>query len=436
MAQKPGDIFILSFRADGIVRSYRISEREGKAETDEFADLRNIIFMDTANKKDTDLLSYMKRFNFNEDNGDGELVIGFGAAAKNLMMIAVHNTNLGPALGGLREKAYHNFDSMLTDALRLSRAMTYKAAMADTKTGGGKAARLIPAREARSAANKEFARVINFINEERKKRSVNPYVTAEDSNTCCQDFDEIGSLSDEVTCKSINAGGSGNPSPITAIGVYHAAKAGAEFAFAGKTLGGKVVLISGIGQCGYELAKNYLAGGVGKVICAELSEERIEWVKRQFGKMGEIDRIEFLFYTKEQLKNQEFLADLANKVDIFSPCALGRSIDSSNISVFKNSRLRLICGSENNQLADEEKHGSILHEMGIVYVPDYVANAGGLINCAKEIHGRMFLISETIKEAMNIENTVRRVLSLSKEKNIPAYLAANQMAQERFMRRA
>lgn len=434
-AQNLDDIFVFSFKTNGTYESNKIFNKGNGLEgtSVEFPEIKNIVFTDTVNNERTDLLSYMKKANYNEKNGDGELVVAFDGKTKTVSMFAVHNTNLGPALGGLREKNYSNFDSMLTDTLRLAKAMTYKAAIANTGTGGGKATRMVPL-GIRQEANFAFARLLNFINEQRKQRGVKPYITAEDSNTCCKDFDDVDKISDYATCRSLNVGGSGNPSPVTAIGVYHAAKSGAEFAFKDKKLNDKVVLISGVGQCGYELAKNYVVNDVKKIICAEISKERIEWVKNQFGRMRETKKIEFLCYTKSQLKNQEFLGHLANKIDVFSPCTLGRSISDNNIGVLENSRLKLICGSENNQLADEEKHGKMLHDFNILYIPDFVANAGGLINCSKEIAGRTFLLADTIQQTKNIAHSVREIIEISRKEDIPTYLAANRLAEERFMR--
>ncbi len=435
LAKGTNDLIVYSFGAGQTPHIYRVkNESSGKigSEINNLAYLDNIHFFDTANMQDTDLKSYMEKFGFNKQNGDGEFLIMFGSKTGTLIMLSIHNSNLGPALGGLREKQYSSLDSMLTDTLRLSRAMTYKAAVANTHSGGGKATRTPPDNSVRKLANEAFARFLNFVNAKRKERNLNPYVTAEDSNTGCTDFDDMDKVCKFTVCKSLYYGGSGNPSPVTAIGVYHAARAAAEFVFEDKSLKNKVVLISGIGQCGYELAKNYVHSDVAKIICAELSKTRIEWVKQQFHRFGKIDKIEFLVYTRQQIKDQKFLADLANQIDIFSPCALGKSINDDNIKALKGSRLKLICGSENNQLADESKHGQMLHDMEIIYVPDYVANAGGLINCVKEVEGRIFLISETVKEAMNIENTTRAILALSEEKNIPPYKAANRLAEQKF----
>ncbi|MBR9699412.1 hypothetical protein GOV09_03080 [Candidatus Woesearchaeota archaeon] len=435
LAEKQDDIFYLSLQVNGKVEAYQVFNKgdgkEGKVIPD-FKALKNIVFTDTADKQRTTLLEYMKKFGFNEKNGDGELAIGFDGRSRTMNMIVIHNSNLGPPVGGLREKDYSNFDSMLTDTLRLARGMSYKAAMADSKTGGGKSTRTHP-KGIRKEANLSTARFANFLNVRRKERSLHPYVIAEDSNTACIDFDQMDAINPWTACKSLHMGGTGNPSPITAIGVYQAAQTGAEFAFPDQTLSNKVVLLSGVGQVGYELLKNFVFNGVKKVICAEMSKERIEWVQKQFERMGKTDRIEFMLYTKEELGNQKFLHDLADKIDIFAPCALGKSINDTNIKAIKNTRLKLIIGAENNQLADEEKHGKMLHEMGILYVPDYVANGGGLIHCIGELPNRMFLISDSIQRAKNVGNTVREVLALAKKENIPTYLAANKLAEERML---
>jgi len=436
IAEKQDDIFVLSFRADRIISAYRILNK-GKGfdaeKINNFSKLKNVIFTDTAEKRRTDLVAYMKKYNFNEKKGDGELVIAYDGRTKTPMMIAVHNSNLGPAAGGLREKNYSTFDSMVTDTLRLARAMTYKAAVADTNTGGGKATRFVP-KGIRKDANLAMARLVNFIAKKREERDVKPYITAEDSNTHCEDFDDMDSITPYAICRSLHLGGSGNPSPVTAIGVYEAMSVGAEYIFPDKSLKNKTVLLSGVGQCGFELAKNLVYNGVGKLICAEINEERIKWVKNQFERMEKTDKLEFIVYTKEQLQNQQYLIDLANKIDIFAPCALGKSISDTNISVLRGTRLKLICGSENNQLADEEKHSKMLHEMGILYIPDFVANAGGIINCVTEIKGRAFLICQTIDKSRQIGKTVREIIEMSKKENITTLEAAKRIAENKFMK--
>ncbi|MDO8481092.1 MAG: Glu/Leu/Phe/Val dehydrogenase dimerization domain-containing protein [Nanoarchaeota archaeon] len=437
LAKGHDDIFFLSFRADGESDAWQVlNASDGKKGTPlaEFSKLKDIVFTDTANQIRMTLMQYFKKQGFNPENGDGEIVVAYDGRTRTMHIIGVHNSNLGKAVGGLREKDYSTFDSMITDVLRLSRGMTYKAAAADTATGGGKGTRTAP-KGVRTEANLSTGRICNFMNLGRDKRGIKHMVIAEDSNTTCNDVDEIDTICPDTACKSLQRGGTGNPSPITAIGVYHAAKAGAEFAFPDKTLKNKVVLLSGVGQVGYELAKNFIYNGVAKVICAEMSQERMDWVKKQFERMGKTDRITFMVYTKEELGSQKFLHDLANEIDIFAPCALGRSINDTNIHAIKGTRLKLICGAENNQLADEEKHGKLLQEMGIVYVPDYVANAGGLINAVQELNGRMFLLSEVVDHSKRIYDTTKKVLEMAHKEKIPTYLAANKLAESRFLKK-
>jgi len=435
-AKNEDDLFILSFQSDGKVNAWKAYNKgDGKegTEINDFSKLKDIIFTDTVNKVRTSALKFMEKNGFNKKNGDGEIILGFDGRTQTMNMIVIHNTNLGPGLGGLREKNYSNFDSMLTDTMRLARGMTYKSAVGETKTGGGKSTRTVP-KGIRKEANLGTARVCNFINEKRKKRGVKHYVVAEDSNTCCTDFDNVFEINPDTVCRSLAIGGTGNPSPITAIGVHYAAMEGAKSAFPDKTLAGKVVLVSGVGQVGYEVVKNFVSNGVKKVICAEMSKTRIDWVKEQFVRAEHADKVEFMVYSKEELMSQKFLHDLANEIDIFCPCALGRSINDTNIEALKGTKLKMIRGAENNQLADEEKHGNRLHELGILYVPDYVANSGGLIHCVEELQGRMFLISDTVQKARNIAKMVREVINISEKENIPTYLAANKLAESMFLK--
>jgi len=203
LAEYSDDIFLLSFQTNGKSYAYKVFNKgNGKegTEIDNFKDVKNIRFTDTVNQIETNMLDFMKKNNFNEKKGDGELIISYDGKTQTMNMLAIHNGNLGPPLGGLRQKNYSNYHSMVTDTLRLAKGMTYKAAIADTGTGGGKSTRTIP-KGIRKEANLGTARIFNFINKKREERGVNIYYVAEDSNTTSNDFDDMDEIYLYTTCK-------------------------------------------------------------------------------------------------------------------------------------------------------------------------------------------------------------------------------------------
>jgi glutamate dehydrogenase/leucine dehydrogenase len=196
IADYKDDIFLLSFRADGKSEAYKVLNKGDGIEAqkiDDFKELKNIVFTDTVNQEETDIIEYMKKHKYNKKNGDGEMIIAFEGRTKTMNMLALHNSVTGPPLGGLRQKDYSTFDSMLTDTLRLAKGMAYKAAVAQTGTGGGKSTRTVP-KGIRKEANLGTARMLNFVNKMRKKRGVDIYYVAEDSNTVSGDFDEMDDI--------------------------------------------------------------------------------------------------------------------------------------------------------------------------------------------------------------------------------------------------
>ena len=317
-------------------------------------------------------------------------------------IIAIHDTTLGPALGGTRMFAYKTETEALNDVLRLSRSMTYKAAITGLNLGGGKAVIIGDSRINKSEAMmRRFGRFIQNLN--------GSFITAEDVGTNTKDMEYIRMETKYVTGIPESIGGSGDPSPVTARGVFMGIKASVKELFGNDTLAGKSIVVQGIGHVGENLV-GLLRHENAKVYISDINEERLRYVAQKYG--------------AEAISNNN-LFDL--DIDIYSPCALGATVNTETINRLKCS---IIAGSANNQLADEEVHGKMLLEKGILYAPDYLINAGGLINCYSEIAG--FNKKKTLQMAENIYEATRRVIAKSKEENIPTHLAANKIAEKRI----
>lgn len=317
-------------------------------------------------------------------------------------IIAIHDTTLGPALGGTRMFAYKTETEALNDVLRLSRSMTYKAAITGLNLGGGKAVIIGDSRLQKSEAlMRRFGRFIENLN--------GSFITAEDVGTSPKDMEYIRMETKYVTGIPESIGGSGDPSPVTARGVFMGIKASVKEFFGNDNLAGKSVAVQGIGHVG-EILVGLLRNENAKVYISDINEDRLRQVAQKYG--------------AEAISTNK-LFDL--DIDIYSPCALGATVNTETINRLKCS---IIAGSANNQLADEEVHGKLLLDKGILYAPDYLINAGGLINCYSEIAG--FNKKKTLQMTENIYEATRRVLKKSKEDNIPTNEAANKIAEKRI----
>ncbi len=317
-------------------------------------------------------------------------------------IIAIHDTTLGPALGGTRMQLYKTENEALQDALRLSRSMTYKAAISGLNLGGGKAVIIGDSRLHKSEAlMRRFGRFIENLH--------GSFITAEDVGTTPKDMEYIRMETKFVTGVPESIGGSGDPSPVTARGVFMGIKACLKEHFGNDSLAGKSVAVQGIGHVGENLV-GLLRNENAKVYISDINEDRLRQIAKKYG--------------AEAVANNS-LFDL--DIDIYSPCALGATVNTETIN-----RLQcpIIAGSANNQLADEVVHGNMLLEKGILYAPDYLINAGGLINCYSEIAG--FSKKKTLQMAENIYEATRRVIQKSKEENIPTIEAANKIAEKRI----
>lgn len=318
-------------------------------------------------------------------------------------IIAIHDTTLGPALGGTRMWTYENEESAIEDALRLARGMTYKNAAAGLNLGGGKTVIIgDPKKDKNEEMFRAFGRYIQGLN--------GRYITAEDVGTTVEDMDIIHDETDFVTGISPAFGSSGNPSPVTAYGVYRGMKAAAKAAFGTDSLEGKTVAVQGVGNVAYNLCRHLHEEGASLIV-TDINKEAVERAVQEFGARA-VDPADI--YSVES--------------DIYSPCALGATINDETIPVLK---ARVIAGAANNQLK-EARHGDLIHEKGMIYAPDYVINAGGVINVADELSG--YNKDRALKKVEAIYNNIERVISISNRDGIPTYLAADRLAEERIER--
>ncbi|HEY1024944.1 MAG TPA: Glu/Leu/Phe/Val dehydrogenase [Sphingobacteriaceae bacterium] len=317
-------------------------------------------------------------------------------------IIAIHDTTLGPALGGTRMWAYKTEAEAVYDVLRLSRGMTYKASITGLNLGGGKAVIIGDSKTDKSEAlMRRYGRFIKNLN--------GAYITAEDVGTSPKDMEYIRMETEHVTGVSESLGGSGDPSPVTARGVYMGMKACAKELYGNDSLTGRSIAVQGIGNVGENLV-HFLREENAKVYVSDINEERLAQVAKKYGAVA-------------VATNSIFDLD----IDIYAPCALGATVNTETINKMN---CAIIAGAANNQLADEQVHGKMLLDRGIMYAPDYLINAGGLINCYSEIAG--FSKKRTMQLAENIYDATRNVLRKSKAENIPAIEAANKIAEKRI----
>jgi leucine dehydrogenase len=316
-------------------------------------------------------------------------------------IIAIHDTTLGPALGGTRMWTYDSEEAAIEDALRLSRGMTYKNAAAGLNLGGGKTVIIgDPRKDKNEEMFRAFGRYIQGLN--------GRYITAEDVGTTVQDMDIIHEETDYVTGISPAFGSSGNPSPVTAYGVYRGIKAAAKQAFGDDSLEGRTIAVQGVGNVAYNLCRHLHEEGASLIV-TDINKEAVQRAVEDFG-------------AKAVDPNEIYAVDC----DIFAPCALGAVINDDTIPQFK---AKVIAGAANNQLK-ETRHGDLINEMGIYYAPDYVINAGGVINVADELYG--YNRERAMKRVEQIYNNVERVFEIAKRDRIPSYAAADRMAEERI----
>jgi leucine dehydrogenase len=340
----------------------------------------------------------MKLFDTIDTMGHEQLVICNDMSAGYRGIIAIHSTTLGPALGGTRFWQYANEEEAIVDALRLARGMTYKNAVAGLNLGGGKSVII--------GNNKTSNREMIFRAHGRFVESLGGrYITAEDVGTSTADMDFVHMETDYV---SGLAGRSGDPSPVTAHGVFRAIQASAKERWGSDDLTGKSVSIQGCGHVGYYLAKELHESGA-KLIVTDIDQERVRSIVNEFGARA--------------VAPDEIYAVTA---DVFAPCALGGVINDTTVPQLK---VAVVSGAANNVLL-EERHGTALEKRGILYAPDYVANAGGVINVYSEIAG--WDAARAFRKADEIYDTILKVFKIAKDDRVPTYVAADRLAEQRI----
>jgi leucine dehydrogenase len=319
-------------------------------------------------------------------------------------IIAVHSTVLGPGLGGVRMYPYKSFDDALTDVLRLSHGMTYKAAAAGLSLGGGKAVILgDPKTDKSEALFRSFGRFVDSLG--------GLYITAEDVGTDMEDMELILSETRWVTGVSPSHGGGGDPSPVTAYGVLQGMKAAAKWQWGDPSLAGKRVAVQGLGSVGSHLA-GYLIEEGATVFGCDLDGEATRAAAAAGVEIVEPERI------------------LGLEVDIVAPCAMGAILNDETIPRL---RCKVIAGASNNQLHRAEDHSRRLHERGILYAPDFVINAGGLINVYNELTGE-YNQERALRMTRSIFLNLTRVFEIAQRDGIPTAEAADRVAEERIGR--
>ena len=317
-------------------------------------------------------------------------------------IIGIHNTTLGPALGGTRMWNYNNEWEALNDVLRLSRGMTFKSAITGLNLGGGKAVIIGDAKTQKTP--ELMTRFAEFVHSLGGK-----YITAEDVGMETADMDLVRETTPYVTGISEAKGGAGNPSPITAYGVFMGLKAATKYQFGTDQLEGKKVFVQGIGHVGETLVKHLTEEGA-QVTIVDINQDRLLEVAKTYGAT---------IYTGDNMYQEA--------MDIYAPCALGATINDATINQIQ---AKVIAGAANNQLAEEQKHGRILREKGIVYAPDFLINAGGIINVYAELEG--YGKDEIIRKTENIYNTTLDILNKAENEDITTHQAALRMAQDRI----
>jgi leucine dehydrogenase len=334
-----------------------------------------------------------------------ELVIRRGRRSGVYTIVAVHSTALGPALGGCRMWRYESSADGARDALRLSRAMTFKSAACGLNVGGGKGVICLepgraPTGKARRDVLLDFADTVNVLE--------GNYITAEDVGTGAKDMSVIAEGTKYVTGLGKNRGGSGDPSPFTAMGVEAAMRACCENAFGSAELAGRRIAIVGAGRVGSQLAKRLAKAGA-RLLVADIDDSR----------SAMIDKLPDAAWTDP---SSAMLAE----VDVLAPCALGGVIDQVNVGKL---RCRVVCGSANNILAHEGLADDLAAE-GILYAPDFIANAGGIINVSLELDG--YDAAKARAGAAGIEQTMRTLLTEADAEGVTPLAAAYELARRRL----
>lgn len=319
-------------------------------------------------------------------------------------IIAVHSTHLGPSAGGTRFWSYADDMAAIKDALRLSKAMSYKNAMADIPHGGGKGVIMRPAGDFdRDAVFAAYGRAVDRVGGQ--------YYAAEDVGVSPEDMETVKTQTNFVAGLTSGENASGDPSPITADGVFRCMKVAAREKFGTRDLKGLSIAVQGLGHVGYALCEHLAEAGAILTV-ADINSAVVRRAEDELGA---------LVCDPASIHKED--------VDIFAPCALGGIINDASIGDIKAS---VIAGAANNQLASEDM-GEALRQIGILYCPDYVINAGGIINVAAELSGD-FDPAWVEGKLGGIERTFQDILEAAKADNLPTNIVADQMARARIGR--
>ncbi len=318
-------------------------------------------------------------------------------------IIAIYSTALGPALGGTRFFPYQTEDAALSDVLNLSRAMAYKNALAGLDLGGGKAVIIgDPARHKSEALLRAYGRFVESLG--------GRYITACDIGTYSEDMDIVARESSHVTGRTVLNGGGGDSSVLTAVGVFHGMRAAAEHAWGSASLEGRLIGVEGVGKVGHRLVGHLVDAGARVVIC-DVSD-------------GMVERARAAHPGVEAVGGRAEL--LARPLDIYSPCAMGGALNDDTVAMLT---ARVVCGAANNQLAHTGLE-KVLADRGILYAPDYLVNAGGVIQVADELAG--YNDERATARAEQIYAATKKIFLLADEEGVPPAVAADRLAERRM----
>ncbi len=315
-------------------------------------------------------------------------------------VISVHSTRLGPSLGGMRLWPYATDAAALDDVLRLSRAMTYKSAVAGTGLGGGKSVVIADPRDKSDALFEAMGRFVQDFE--------GAYITAEDVNVGIPDLRAVRRTTTHVTGLSVEEGGGGNPRAATALGCFLGVGAALSEATGSAELAGKTVAVQGLGSVGYGLAEHLVQAGA-RLVVADVNPERLARTVAELG---------------AEVVTPDHVYDV--ECDVLAPCALGGVLNDDTIPRL---RCRVIAGAANNQLLDERRHGELLRERGITYAPDYVINAGGVINISCELRPGGYDSELALQRVHSIPETLAGVFARAREAGITTHAAASELAE-------
>lgn len=346
----------------------------------------------------------MSVFSKIEEKGHEMVIFGYDPKAGLKAIVAVHSAVLGPACGGIRMFPYENEEGALEDVLKLSEAMTLKSAAAGINLGGGKCVVIgDPKKKKTEELLLSLGRLIDSLN--------GKYVAAADIGITLEDLAVIRRATRHVSSLPVERGGSGDSAPLTAVGVSHAIRAALKKRFGSEQFQERTFSVQGLGKVGFRLARILTEGG-GKVYGTDVSPEKAERAKKELGvEIVPPEEVPFL------------------DCDVLCPCALGGVLNSETIPKL---RCKIICGAANNQLEDELEDARRLEEKGILYIPDFVANAGGIINISVEFEPEGYREERALEKVKVIYENVEKVLEIAQKERITTQKAALRLAEERL----